>query len=165
MIQAVQCWIYVHSVLLHVLGSFDTNSLTHIYCDALHSRIKNVAACHWMCTFFAVILNRFTTLKGKRICAGPGKVWTKTSMAYLDGKNWQIQRANSHHHWHNIHLHTKRQESEMKSSQLIVCYLSSTDWMFFSANSWPHFCDVTWYHYTVMYSFNYIVFIWYSDWL
>uniref|UniRef100_A0A8C2XM72 C-C motif chemokine n=1 Tax=Cyclopterus lumpus TaxID=8103 RepID=A0A8C2XM72_CYCLU len=42
------------------------------------------------CPIHAVV---FTTLKGKRICADPGKVWTKTSMAYLVGKNWQLQRA------------------------------------------------------------------------
>ncbi|XP_015241529.1 PREDICTED: C-C motif chemokine 4-like isoform X1 [Cyprinodon variegatus] len=38
-----------------------------------------------LCTQPAVI---FTTIKGKRICVNPSKVWTKTSMAYLDGKNW-----------------------------------------------------------------------------
>lgn len=119
MIQAVQCWIYVHSVLLHVLGSFDTNSLTHIYCDALHSRIKNVAACYWMCTFFAVILNRFTTLKGKRICAGPGKVWTKTSMAYLDGKNWQIQRVTSLTQYPPSHKKTRKWNEKLSINRLL----------------------------------------------
>lgn len=112
-----------------------------------------------MCTFFAVILNRFTTLKGKRICSGPGKVWTQTSMAYLDGKNRQIQHANCHHHWHNIHLHTKRQESKMKSSQLIICYLISTDWMFFFLQT-PYLILVTLHDIITlaffMYSFNYV---------
>uniref|UniRef100_A0A3Q2UN65 Chemokine interleukin-8-like domain-containing protein n=1 Tax=Fundulus heteroclitus TaxID=8078 RepID=A0A3Q2UN65_FUNHE len=31
----------------------------------------------------------FTTHAGKRLCTNPSSVWTKTSMAYLDGKNWQ----------------------------------------------------------------------------
>uniref|UniRef100_A0A3B5QDG0 Chemokine interleukin-8-like domain-containing protein n=1 Tax=Xiphophorus maculatus TaxID=8083 RepID=A0A3B5QDG0_XIPMA len=29
----------------------------------------------------------FTTMTGKKLCADPSKIWTKTSMAYLDGKN------------------------------------------------------------------------------
>ncbi|XP_059201072.1 monocyte chemotactic protein 1B-like [Centropristis striata] len=36
------------------------------------------------CPIHAVV---FITLRGKRICADPGRVWTKTSMAYIDGKN------------------------------------------------------------------------------
>ncbi|MEQ2281021.1 hypothetical protein AMECASPLE_026177, partial [Ameca splendens] len=38
------------------------------------------------CTHSAVV---FTTIIGRRICASQTNVWTKTSMAYLDGKNWQ----------------------------------------------------------------------------
>uniref|UniRef100_A0A3Q2PY59 Monocyte chemotactic protein 1B n=1 Tax=Fundulus heteroclitus TaxID=8078 RepID=A0A3Q2PY59_FUNHE len=38
------------------------------------------------CTQHAVV---FTTVQGKRICASKTNVWTKTSMAYIDGKNWQ----------------------------------------------------------------------------
>ncbi|XP_047225174.1 monocyte chemotactic protein 1B-like [Girardinichthys multiradiatus] len=38
------------------------------------------------CTRNAVV---FTTIMGRRICASQTNVWTKTSMAYLDGKNWQ----------------------------------------------------------------------------
>nr|QIH54606.1 C-C motif chemokine 2 [Larimichthys crocea] len=36
----------------------------------------------------------FTTIKGKRICSNPTSVWAMTSMAYLDGKNWQTKHAN-----------------------------------------------------------------------
>ncbi|KAK9539068.1 hypothetical protein VZT92_004200 [Zoarces viviparus] len=42
------------------------------------------------CPIHAVV---FTTVKGKRICSDPESMWTKTSMAYLDGKDWQIQHA------------------------------------------------------------------------
>ncbi|XP_072771365.1 monocyte chemotactic protein 1B-like [Nerophis lumbriciformis] len=34
------------------------------------------------CSLHAVV---FTTRRGKRICADPDKLWTKTSMAHLDG--------------------------------------------------------------------------------
>ncbi|XP_071778236.1 eotaxin-like [Centroberyx gerrardi] len=37
------------------------------------------------CPIHAVV---FTTEKDKRICSDPLKLWTKTTMAYLDGKNW-----------------------------------------------------------------------------
>uniref|UniRef100_A0AAQ6IQZ7 Chemokine interleukin-8-like domain-containing protein n=1 Tax=Anabas testudineus TaxID=64144 RepID=A0AAQ6IQZ7_ANATE len=40
------------------------------------------------CYLHAVV---FTTLHGKRICAAPGKMWTETSKAYLDGKNYHHQ--------------------------------------------------------------------------
>ncbi|XP_014856626.1 PREDICTED: eotaxin-like [Poecilia mexicana] len=35
----------------------------------------------------------FTTTKGKKLCADPSNTWTKTSMAYLDGKNWQQKQT------------------------------------------------------------------------
>ncbi|XP_061777126.1 monocyte chemotactic protein 1B-like [Nerophis ophidion] len=35
------------------------------------------------CSLHAVV---FTTLRGKRICADPDKLWTKTSVAHLDGR-------------------------------------------------------------------------------
>ncbi|XP_017165454.1 C-C motif chemokine 4-like [Poecilia reticulata] len=35
----------------------------------------------------------FTTTKGKKLCANPSNIWTKTSMAYLDGKNWQQKQT------------------------------------------------------------------------
>uniref|UniRef100_A0A8C7XQE5 Chemokine interleukin-8-like domain-containing protein n=1 Tax=Oryzias sinensis TaxID=183150 RepID=A0A8C7XQE5_9TELE len=38
------------------------------------------------CSKHAVV---FTTIKNVRICANPNSLWTLTSMAYLDGKNWQ----------------------------------------------------------------------------
>ncbi|XP_056277662.1 monocyte chemotactic protein 1B-like [Pseudoliparis swirei] len=44
----------------------------------------------------------FTSLKGKRICGDPGKVWTKTSMAYLNRRNWQLQQATPKHHRSHI---------------------------------------------------------------
>ncbi|KAK5607043.1 hypothetical protein CRENBAI_009638 [Crenichthys baileyi] len=37
----------------------------------------------------------FTTFRGKRICADPSKVRTKTSMAYLDGKNCKQTQTTS----------------------------------------------------------------------
>ncbi|XP_014331459.2 C-C motif chemokine 2-like [Xiphophorus maculatus] len=37
------------------------------------------------CSLQAVV---FTTVMGKRICASPFNMWTKTSMAFLDGKNF-----------------------------------------------------------------------------
>ncbi|XP_062285445.1 monocyte chemotactic protein 1B-like [Scomber scombrus] len=46
------------------------------------------------CPLHAVV---FTTMRGKRICSDPEKVWTSTSMAFLDGKNWQHQRALNRH--------------------------------------------------------------------
>ncbi|XP_042354452.1 monocyte chemotactic protein 1B-like [Plectropomus leopardus] len=47
------------------------------------------------CPLHAVV---FYTLQDKRICADPIKLWTQTSMAYLDGKNWHLQHANLHKH-------------------------------------------------------------------
>ncbi|KAI9522718.1 hypothetical protein NQZ68_033816 [Dissostichus eleginoides] len=41
------------------------------------------------CPIKAVV---FTTRNHKRICSDPKEVWTLTSMAYIDGKNWQLQR-------------------------------------------------------------------------
>ncbi|XP_033960526.1 eotaxin-like [Pseudochaenichthys georgianus] len=41
------------------------------------------------CPINAVV---FTTRNNKRICSNPNEVWTLTSMAYIDGKNWQLQR-------------------------------------------------------------------------
>ena len=41
------------------------------------------------------LFNRFTTITFKRICADPDRVWTKTSMAFIDGKNY-IQQHRSH---------------------------------------------------------------------
>uniref|UniRef100_A0AAX7U0K2 C-C motif chemokine n=2 Tax=Astatotilapia calliptera TaxID=8154 RepID=A0AAX7U0K2_ASTCA len=38
------------------------------------------------CSIPAVV---FTTISGRRICSDSLKTWTQTSMAYLDGKNWQ----------------------------------------------------------------------------
>uniref|UniRef100_A0A3Q0SIK0 Chemokine interleukin-8-like domain-containing protein n=1 Tax=Amphilophus citrinellus TaxID=61819 RepID=A0A3Q0SIK0_AMPCI len=46
------------------------------------------------CPLTAVV---FTTVSGKRICSTTLKLWTQTSMAYLDGKNW-----------HRIHNNTQR---------------------------------------------------------
>ncbi|XP_043990152.1 C-C motif chemokine 2-like [Gambusia affinis] len=41
------------------------------------------------CRLQAVV---FTTIRGKRICSSPFNLWTKTSMAFLDGKNfWERQ--------------------------------------------------------------------------
>ncbi|XP_054624740.1 monocyte chemotactic protein 1B-like [Dunckerocampus dactyliophorus] len=39
------------------------------------------------CSLQAVV---FSTVQGKRICADPDKLWTQTSMAYLDGKNCHV---------------------------------------------------------------------------
>ncbi|KAF6727606.1 C-C motif chemokine 2 [Oryzias melastigma] len=36
----------------------------------------------------------FTTIKNVRICANPKSIWTLTSMAFLDGKNW-LQSQNT----------------------------------------------------------------------
>ncbi|XP_015241530.1 PREDICTED: monocyte chemotactic protein 1B-like isoform X2 [Cyprinodon variegatus] len=55
---------------------------TKVHRDFLKSYYKEDSS---SCTQNAVV---FTTIKGKRICVNPSKVWTKTSMAYLDGKNW-----------------------------------------------------------------------------
>ncbi|XP_006786755.2 eotaxin-like [Neolamprologus brichardi] len=38
------------------------------------------------CSISAVV---FTTISGRRICSDSSKTWTQTSMAYLDGKDWQ----------------------------------------------------------------------------
>lgn len=70
------------------------------------------------------IFNRFITQSQKRICADPDRLWTKTSMAFLDGKNYHLRRI-SHRRWHSIHLQTKRRRygSQIKCS----ISLSSTD--------------------------------------
>lgn len=60
------------------------------------------------CTQNAVV---FTTFLGRRICASFHNLWTKTSMAYLDGKNWQKkqqQKALKEHqrrHWYLCFKH------------------------------------------------------------
>ncbi|RVE61883.1 hypothetical protein OJAV_G00173640 [Oryzias javanicus] len=43
------------------------------------------------CSLHVVV---FTTIKNVRICANPKSIWTLTSMAYLDGKNW-LQSQNT----------------------------------------------------------------------
>ena len=63
------------------------------------------------CFFVVVLFNRFTTMRNKRICADPTKLWTNTSMAFLDGKKWQQmhssqQQNHQNQHWHPFHLHT-----------------------------------------------------------
>ncbi|CAI5641525.1 unnamed protein product [Oreochromis niloticus] len=45
-----------------------------------------------LCSIPAVV---FTTISGRRICSDSTKTWTQTSMAYLDGKNWQKQNSTS----------------------------------------------------------------------
>uniref|UniRef100_A0A673ACB6 C-C motif chemokine n=1 Tax=Sphaeramia orbicularis TaxID=375764 RepID=A0A673ACB6_9TELE len=63
-----------------------TTSNTQIHRDRLKSYyIQYPPTCH----LHAVV---FTTVYNRRICADPDKLWTKTSMAYLDGKNWYIQK-------------------------------------------------------------------------
>ncbi|XP_054888597.1 C-C motif chemokine 4-like [Poeciliopsis prolifica] len=37
----------------------------------------------------------FTTIHSIRICASPFNMWTKTSMAFLDGKNYGQQQSRS----------------------------------------------------------------------
>ncbi|KAM9349417.1 monocyte chemotactic protein 1B-like [Symphorus nematophorus] len=65
-------------------------SSTQIHRDSL----KNYYIQHRpSCPIHAVV---FTTLKGKRICSDPDKLWAMTSMAYLDGKNWRRNRAINH---------------------------------------------------------------------
>ncbi|XP_023267242.1 eotaxin-like [Seriola lalandi dorsalis] len=49
------------------------------------------------CSLHVVV---FTTLKDKRICSAPSKVWTQTSMAFLDGKNWHHQHTTSQQQHH-----------------------------------------------------------------
>nr|XP_057924388.1 eotaxin-like [Doryrhamphus excisus] len=39
------------------------------------------------CSLRAVV---FTTVQGKKICADPDKLWTRTSMAYLDEKRSHV---------------------------------------------------------------------------
>ncbi|KAK5859815.1 hypothetical protein PBY51_021339 [Eleginops maclovinus] len=59
---------------------------TQIHREKLRSYYKqNTSAC----PINAVV---FTTLRNKRICSDPKELWTLTSMAYLDGKNWKLQR-------------------------------------------------------------------------
>ncbi|XP_029930213.1 monocyte chemotactic protein 1B-like [Myripristis murdjan] len=43
-----------------------------------------------ICGLHAVI---FRTVLGKRICADPKRLWTLTSKAYLDGKNYYRRQA------------------------------------------------------------------------
>nr|QZC92291.1 chemokine (C-C motif) ligand 32 [Sebastes schlegelii] len=62
-------------------------SKTQIHRDLLKSYYKQDTQ---SCPIYAVV---FTTLKGIRICGDPDRVWTKTSMAYLDGKDWQRQHS------------------------------------------------------------------------
>ncbi|KAA8587235.1 C-C motif chemokine 2 [Etheostoma spectabile] len=59
---------------------------TQIHRDNLRSYYKQSKS---SCPINAVV---FTTLKNIRICSNPKTMWTQTSMAYLDGKNWQIQQ-------------------------------------------------------------------------
>ncbi|XP_033181559.1 C-C motif chemokine 12-like [Mastacembelus armatus] len=40
------------------------------------------------CPLEAVVFNM---INDKRICADPNDIQTKTTMAYMDGKNWQLQ--------------------------------------------------------------------------
>ncbi|XP_038127837.1 monocyte chemotactic protein 1B-like [Cyprinodon tularosa] len=66
---------------------------TKVHRDFLKSYYKEDSS---SCTQNAVV---FTTFSGKRICASPTNLWTKTSMAYLDGKNWaRKQLTLSHRH-------------------------------------------------------------------
>nr|XP_046264730.1 monocyte chemotactic protein 1B-like [Scatophagus argus] len=67
-----------------------TTSKTQVHRDSLKSYYRQSRS---QCPIDAVV---FTTLKDKRICSDLTKVWTLTSMAYLDGKNWQKQRSNIH---------------------------------------------------------------------
>ncbi|XP_068427598.1 monocyte chemotactic protein 1B-like [Clinocottus analis] len=47
------------------------------------------------CPIRAVV---FKTLEGKRICSDPDSLWTKSSMAYLDGKKQKHDHAAHKHH-------------------------------------------------------------------
>ncbi|XP_071347728.1 monocyte chemotactic protein 1B-like [Trachinotus anak] len=61
-------------------------SNTQIHREMLRSYyVQRRPACH----LHAVV---FTKLNGGTICAEPSKLWTQTSMAFLDGKNWSRQR-------------------------------------------------------------------------
>eukprot|EP00064_Thunnus_orientalis_P013166 superscaffoldBa00002108_g13203 len=65
-------------------------SNTQIHRELLKSYyVQNESSCH----LHAVV---FTTLKGKRICSDPSNLWTKTSKAFLDGKNWHLQHSLHH---------------------------------------------------------------------
>ncbi|XP_008300080.1 C-C motif chemokine 8-like [Stegastes partitus] len=55
--------------------------------DQLRSYYKEDPA---SCPLRAVV---FTTIHGVRLCSDPAVVWTQTSMAYLDGKNWHRQHV------------------------------------------------------------------------
>ncbi|XP_034744024.1 C-C motif chemokine 2-like [Etheostoma cragini] len=68
------------------------NTNTQIHRDNLKSYYKQYKS---SCPINAVV---FTTLKNIRICSNPKTMWTQTSMAYLDGKNWQIQHIISQKH-------------------------------------------------------------------
>uniref|UniRef100_A0A8D0D839 C-C motif chemokine n=2 Tax=Sander lucioperca TaxID=283035 RepID=A0A8D0D839_SANLU len=65
---------------------------TQIHRENLRSYYKQSKS---SCPINAVV---FTTLRNIRICSNPERMWTQTSMAYLDGKNWQIQHTISHKH-------------------------------------------------------------------
>nr|XP_033507379.1 monocyte chemotactic protein 1B-like [Epinephelus lanceolatus] len=67
-------------------------SNTQIHRDLLRSYYEQHKPA---CPIPAVV---FYTLRNKRICADPLSLWTQTSMAYLDGKNWHLQSANLHKH-------------------------------------------------------------------
>ncbi|XP_029309667.1 monocyte chemotactic protein 1B-like [Cottoperca gobio] len=62
-------------------------STTQIQRDGLKSYYKQYKSA---CPIHAVV---FTTLKNMKICSDPKKLWTKTSMAYIDRKNWQHKRS------------------------------------------------------------------------
>nr|QZC92288.1 chemokine (C-C motif) ligand 32 [Sebastes schlegelii] len=62
-------------------------SETQIHRDLLKTYYKQDKP---SCPINAVV---FTTVKNKRICANPNRVWTKTSMAYIDGNNGQRQQS------------------------------------------------------------------------
>ncbi|GAA6234890.1 eotaxin-like [Lates japonicus] len=49
------------------------------------------------CQLHAVV---FTTLRDRRICSDPKGIWTQTSMAFIDGKNWQLRRTSTHQRHH-----------------------------------------------------------------
>ncbi|XP_060899660.1 monocyte chemotactic protein 1B-like [Labrus mixtus] len=63
---------------------------TQVHRDRLKSYYKQFKT---SCPIHAVV---FTTVYGKRICSSPSRVWAKTSMAYLDGKNWKSQQTVKH---------------------------------------------------------------------
>ncbi|KAI3375052.1 hypothetical protein L3Q82_021573 [Scortum barcoo] len=68
-----------------------TVSNTNVHRDRLKSYYKQDKSA---CPIDAVV---FYTVVGRRICSDPHKLWTMTSMAYLDGKNWQVQQMTQRH--------------------------------------------------------------------